>query len=237
MSATRGLNSPIRHASDSYITPDFCVRRFFERYPIPKGATCFDPCAARGGLIQAAATVRPDLRWVANELNPACAEDLRKVAHATIGDFLALTTPPEPADFFIITNPPYSLAESFIKHGLRIAEKSAWLLRLNFLGGGRNEFHRKHNPGIFILPNRPSFNGWGSDACEYGWFLYGDPAVSGRIFYLDETPTVEIAAWNEKARKMYSEDDPKKKKLAKALNSAVKDEGLGSSAWEQGKVA
>jgi hypothetical protein len=173
-------------------------------------------------LIQAAATVRPDLRWVANELNPACAEDLRKVAHATIGDFLALTTPPEPADFFIITNPPYSLAESFIKHGLRIAEKSAWLLRLNFLGGGRNEFHRKHNPGIFILPNRPSFNGWGSDACEYGWFLYGDPAVSGRIFYLDETPTVEIAAWNEKARKMYPEDEPKKKKARKGVLEAAK---------------
>jgi hypothetical protein len=214
MSATKGLKSEIRHAHDEYISPPRAVRRFFERYPFPTGATLFDPCASRGSLITAAATVRTDLKWLANELNPTCAEELRKIVpNAVFFDFLTLPVSEEPSsDITIVTNPPYSLAELFIEHGLKIAKVSAWLLRLNFLGGGRNEFHRRHTPGIFVSPNRPSLNGWGSDACEYGWFVYGDPAVSGRIFYLDETPAEEIEVWNASARKMYPEDNPKFKK-------------------------
>lgn len=205
------------------------MRRFFERYPIPKGSICYDPCAARGSLITEASSPRPDLRWGANELDPACMSDLLKIVpNATNKNFLTIGHSAEPFPATIVSNPPYSLAEEFIEHGAKIAKIGAWLLRLNFFGGGRNAFHRRHNPGVFISPNRPSFNGWGSDACEYGWFVYGDPAVAGKIFYLDETSAEEIAAWNETARKMYPEDDPKLKKRRKEIEASF-DEPLSSA--------
>jgi hypothetical protein len=238
MSASKGLKSPIRHANDSYTSPDWAVKRFFERYPFPKGMACFDPCASRGGLIQAAASVRPDLLWIANELDSACLDDLKKVVpHATVGDFLKIPAPGVPLDMVIPSNPPYCLAEEFIEHGLKIAKIGAWLLRLNFFAGGRNEFQQHHNPGVFILPNRPSFNGWGGDACEYGWFVYGDPEVAGRIQYLDETPDAEIKAWNAAARKMYPEDNPKLKRARKTQGKEpFSSDDFGASLFEQGRV-
>jgi hypothetical protein len=47
------------------------------------------------------------------------------------------------------------------------------LLRLNFLGGAkRTAFLRARPPDIYVLPNRPSFTGHGTDACEYAWFVW-----------------------------------------------------------------
>ena len=47
------------------------------------------------------------------------------------------------------------------------------LLRLNFLGTrGRAAFMRRHPPAVYVLPDRPSFTGKGTDSIEYAWFVW-----------------------------------------------------------------
>ena len=183
---------------------------------------CFDPCASRGSLIRFVRAARPDLtKWLAMEINPNCAGDLATVTglppEAVHGDFLALAKPKTPdKNIFTLSNPPYSLAKEFIEQALSFTERVAYLLRINFLADGRNAragFAEKHKPGVFVLPNRPSFNGWGSDGTEYAWFVFGDPAVAGRWYELGQTSDREIEAWNSAMRKIY----PKPVKKAKGV--------------------
>jgi len=61
------------------------------------------------------------------------------------------------------------------------------LLRLNFLASERRqEWMKTDTPDVYVLPNRPSFRGKGSDATEYAWFVW-DTFSTGRIFILDLT--------------------------------------------------
>lgn len=58
----------------------------------------------------------------------------------------------------IITNPPYSLAEEFLRKSLEIAPVVCFLLRLNFLGSQkRAAFLSKNPPDVYVLSERPSF--------------------------------------------------------------------------------
>lgn len=225
MSATgRGA---IRHKHDEYVTPDWSIERLLERYtPAGPGTVWFDPCASRGELIATAQKLCPaGVRWIANELNPECAEALTSVCGqgaCGIGDFLAMPPPAAPIVDVILTNPPYSKAEEFVEQSLRFARISVMLLRLNFLGGrDRLPFTQRTKPGILTLPNRPSFNGWGSDSCEYGWFVYGDTQLAGSWFPLNNTPEEQIERWNAAARLRYPDENPKlRKQLAAAAEQA-----------------
>lgn len=75
---------------------------------------------------------------------------------------------------FIITNPPFSLAQEFVTHSLEVADETMLLLRLNFLGSQkRKDWWKAHEPdAIFVLSSRPDFTGGGGDSCEYGWFAW-----------------------------------------------------------------
>ena len=209
MSASKGPNSAVRHSNDEYITPSWAVRRFLEAYSIPPTAMLFDPCAARGELIETVKSLLPN-RWLATEINPNHAEALAKVTglppEAVCADFLALPWPAEPDPTVItLSNPPYRYAQEFIGHALTFTKIVAFLLRVNFLadGRGRAGFMNRLNPAIFVLPNRPSFDGRGGDACEYAWFVFGDERIAGCWFELRQTSEAEIKAWNAEARKLY----------------------------------
>lgn len=223
MSRTKGVTSDVRHEHDEYLTPDWSIRRFLEKYRLMPGTVCFDPCASRGSLIQFVRQARPDLaRWLAMEINPHCVAELSKVVglpvEAVHGDFLSLARPavPDPS-IFTLSNPPYSLAQKFVEQGLAFTKRVAYLLRINFLADGRGErngFAEKYNPGVFVLPNRPSFNGWGSDGTEYAWFVFGDPEVAGRWYSLGQTSEEEIKRWNTAMRKIYPKPVKKEKESA-----------------------
>jgi hypothetical protein len=166
-------------------------------------------------LIAVAQSIQPEIRWWGLEINPSCTADLNRVIGGTgvAADFLAMEKPTAPnPGLWIITNPPYRFAQEFVEQASAFAARVIFLLRLNFLADGRGRragFAEKTNPGVLVLPNRPSFNGWGGDACEYGWFVYGDPTLSGRWQELGQTPQEEIERWNAAARKHYPEDNPK----------------------------
>jgi len=220
MSTTKGLNSDVRHSNDEYITPTWSIRRFLEAYPIPTDVMLFDPCAARGELIATVKTVLPN-KWLAAEINPNHAEALGTVTglppEVVCADFLKMPRPAAPDPSVItVSNPPYRYGLEFIDQALAFTKIVSYLLRINFLADGRDRagVMGRLNPALFVLPNRPSFNGYGGDACEYAWFVFGDERIAGRWFELGQTPDVEIKTWNAAARKRYPNEDPKKRKAA-----------------------
>ncbi len=84
----------------------------------------------------------------------------------------------------VVTNPPFTLAMEFVQAALKVLSPSgtcAMLLRLNWLASmKRAEFLSRHCPDVYVLPRRPSFTGGGTDATDYGWFLWRGPGVRER---------------------------------------------------------
>lgn len=181
--------------SEYYPTPGWCVHRFIERATfLPKGAW-FEPCAGNGDIIQGVNDVRPNLiYWHANELRSECEPALQKLANrVTIRDFLQWPVDGPNQFDVIITNPPFSLAMAVIKKSLELADYVAMLLRLNFLGSAdRTPFFKEYMPDLYVIPERPSFDGEGTDSIEYAWFVWSQPEQrkrsKGGIELLDNTP-------------------------------------------------
>lgn len=193
MSATnRGAD---RARLDYYPTPSWAVRRFLEAAPMPAGRWV-EPCAGDGAIIRAVS--RADVEWTAIEIRRECREslDASGATHVIIDDALhdGRRSVTRPRFEVMLTNPPFTLAMEFIEWGFRAANIVAVLLRLNFLASvRRNEFMRRHPPDVFVLPDRPSFTGSGTDSIEYAWFLW--PSVRrrqhGRLAVLPATPRTE----------------------------------------------
>ena len=180
MSATgRGTE---RRESDFYATPSWTVRRLLEapivaRLMGRKRGLILDPCAGDGALIRAARSVLPGYTFSAIELREDMRQPLSQAMQA--GESLAIANYLETdteADY-IITNPPYSLAQEFIVKARHDASCVFMLARLNFLASKlRYSFWKEHRPwGVFVLPNRPSFDDrkpGKTDATEYCWMAF-----------------------------------------------------------------
>lgn len=81
----------------------------------------------------------------------------------------------------IITNPPYNLAEKFLDHSLKLADrKIALLLRLAFLEGvkrNQNVFFKNPPSTVWVFSERITFYPKGivtagSGTTAYGWFVW-----------------------------------------------------------------
>jgi hypothetical protein len=184
--------------SEFYPTPPWVTHRFIERaVSLPKGSW-LEPCAGNGDIIQAVNDViEKPVYWHANEIRSETESDLRKMANqVTISDFIAWETPPpgSPTKFdVIITNPPFSLALPIIKKSLELADYVVVLVRLNFIGSTkRTAFFKEMMPDIYVIPERPSFDGEGADSIEYAWLQWNQPESRKRsrgfIELLGNTP-------------------------------------------------
>lgn len=184
MSATgRGTE---RRESDFYSTPSWAVRRLLEAPIVMRllarrsGGTpglVLDPCAGDGSLIRAARPLLPNYAFSAIELREEMDRPLSRVMQPSesiaITNYLETDTEAD----FILTNPPYSLAQEFIVKARHDASCVFMLLRLNFLASKtRHQFWKEHMPwGIFVLPNRPGFDDrkpGKTDATEYCWMAF-----------------------------------------------------------------
>lgn len=118
--------------------------------------------------------MRDDVHWTALELREECKPVLETVADQVIltDQFLTAQTPLAGMRFEVaVGNPPFSLAQEFILESLKYCDNVLMLLRLNYLGTiERAPWMAKHTPDIYVLPDRPSFTGWGTDSIEYAWF-------------------------------------------------------------------
>ena len=187
-----------RSPADFYPTPSWCVRRLLEAVVLPPGHWV-EPCAGDGAIIRAVNSARDDVTWTANELLGERRGDLAEAVGTSglvrIGSFEA--QPPPTAAEVAITNPPFSLAMPVVEWSLKHANISALLLRLNFIGSAkRAAFMRVHPPDVFVLPNRPSFDGKGTDSIEYAWFVWrrGESRHQGKLMVLPETSKSERSA-------------------------------------------
>jgi hypothetical protein len=173
VSATgRNLVGNERRADDFYSTPAWVTRLIvpilFSHFHDPD---VLDPCAGNGAILSVCESNAGRLRGI--EINSDRASECNYPCF--IGNALGPESWGKPD--LIITNPPYSLALPFIERA--IAEMApcgiaAFLTRLNFLGSQkRAAFHKKHPADIYVLSQRPSFTGGGTDATEYCWMVWG----------------------------------------------------------------
>lgn len=171
-----------------YPTPAWCVTRLLQHVELP-GGDWLEPSAGDGAIIRATTAKRTDINWTAVELRPDARLALQDVVLAEqeysrgpreterviIGDFLRIWTGRDEPFAVALGNPPFSLAAQFVQRALTGAEQVVMLLRLNFLGSSNDRralFEEAGMPDVYVLPERPSFTGGGTDACEYAWMRW-----------------------------------------------------------------
>jgi hypothetical protein len=151
---------------DFFPTPIPVTQAFLAACPLPDGLWC-EPAVGEGHIVNA---VGPRREWATFDVRPVAVPAL-STYHGQL-DFLTL---PEGVRFdVVITNPPFYLAEEFVRKALQHADHVAMLLRLAFLESRRREqFHQEHPSDVYVLSRRPSFMSNGAtDSCAYGWFVW-----------------------------------------------------------------
>lgn len=221
-----------RSDADNYPTPAWPVRRLLEKLPLP-GGPWLEPGGGAGHIIRAVNAVRSDVTWWTAELREECREPLIEAVgspeRVVIGDYLVDPPPvfPGVSRFKVaIGNPPFGLAMAFIEQALAQADIVAMLLRLNFMGSELRWDWMRHYPAdLYVLPNRPSFRGYGSDSIEYAWYVW-EQGKKERTFglhrMLDITPLDERNA--EKPPRMAPV--PKKKFKGKLIGEVPEGGGV-----------
>ncbi len=145
---------------------------------------------------------RLDVRWTALELRAECRPHLELlvprpeiiITDKFVSPGLPEVQKPLHGRRFDVAlgNPPFTLDEEFVEESMKLADTVVMLLRLNFIGSsGRCAFMQKHPPDVYVLPDRPSFDGRGTDSIEYAWFVWQSGARSrdaGRVTVLNTTP-------------------------------------------------
>lgn len=195
-------------AEDYYPTPAWCVDRLLDRIgdrllDSLEDGDALEPTVGDGAIVRAAQawvlrTYRSDarIRWTGVELRRgALAPGTVLHRHVEGVDFRtfenALVWTEGQPYALALGNPSYVIAEDIIRRALSMSVTVAMLLRTGFLGSDeRVEFWRGvgANPGLYVLPDRPSFDGVGTDAATYAWFVWSDDERFRGVHMLDSTP-------------------------------------------------
>lgn len=178
MSATKRTKEERDASHDYYRTPRWCVEAI--KPYLPRGATSFgvelpllDPCAGDGAILDAfcdeETPLESDRILRGFEIQPGLAAKIKPSGHYKGGTFpLAVTVrdalSAEPWDHAgnVVMNPPFNLAEEFIRRAIKEVFPHdgtvTALLRLAFIEGQeRAPFHLEYPSDISVLPKRPSF--------------------------------------------------------------------------------
>lgn len=162
-----------RREGDTYYTPDDVAARCVRAIPGGvRGLRVWEPHAGGGAF--ARALVSAGAAWVlATDVDPeAVGRRCGTAGERPVGDFLTsdLATQVD----WIVGNPPFTDAEAHVRHALALAPGVAFCLRFAFLESKkRAAFWREHPPAaVFVLSERPSFTGGGTDSAAYGFFVW-----------------------------------------------------------------
>jgi hypothetical protein len=157
-----------REALDFYKTPEAAVKSLFSRLSVAPDAVAFEPCL--GG--QDIAAFFPCDTVYYCELQEGV-------------DYLS--DKEMPLVDLLVTNLPFTYAQEFIEKSFtHTTGVIAYFLRLNFLGSRkRKEWWLKYPvTHLYVLSQRPSFTGQGTDATEYAWFVW-ERSKHGKVKVLD----------------------------------------------------
>lgn len=164
----------IRKTADFYATPEKTIHTFLDNYNLKDG-NILEPTAGNGNIVKVIREREP--HYITSiEIRKEEYNNLSKYSNEVIiTDFLNW----QPTDTYktIITNPPYSIAQEIIEKCFEIANEDTemiMLLRTAFLESKkRYSFWQKHPlNGLYVLSQRPSFTGKGTDATSYSWFIW-----------------------------------------------------------------
>jgi hypothetical protein len=178
---------------DNYETPEWVVDALFKHLAvvIPKPKVVLEPCAGRGAVIKVIQRYYPEANFIGVEPDASRCAKLRDLENTCVRESsfeACLAQDPSLNPDLVITNPPYSQSNKLVPLFVNAFPHAtvAILLRLNWLGAAkRKEFHQSNPAQILILPQRPSFDGVGTDATEYAWYLYNKYAKAGQWQMLD----------------------------------------------------
>ncbi len=192
-----------RHAladrkDDLYETPAVAVRALLRVEPTLRTMQhVWEPCAGRGAIARELAAAGHEV--TAYDLVPHAGAD---AGILTPIDFLLEHRAPGGVDL-IVTNPPYKLADSFIRHGILLVPRVIVLLRLMALeGANRSDLIDNHLvrvwAGIERLPTMHR-EGWegprmSNSGAPFAWFVF-EAASRG-----DRPVELRRMSWREKAQ-------------------------------------
>jgi len=175
--------------NDAYFTPDWVVQLALREIvplvcPIPNSV--LEPGAGKGAFVRQLRQSYPHVSITAVDIEPYDWPEANQSIH---DDFM--TTQLGRYDL-AIGNPPFSLAMPFINRCLGCSRTTVLLLRQGFLSSAkRNRFFRMHAPSdVFIMPNRPCFDGQNTDSADYCFACWGRAGEGTRLFWL---PTLPVA--------------------------------------------
>lgn len=173
VAATRRPGQGPRPISDFYPTPSACTRALMARLDPPRDTLIDEPAAGDGAIVRELRalgypTVASDVydHRAPAELDIASGVDFFSLRHARAG--------------WLITNPPFSLAEPFLRHALGIGYRViALFLPLGFLAASsRRDVTTGGCLGkVLILQPRPTLYPAGyargnSGTVHYAWMIW-----------------------------------------------------------------
>ena len=170
-SAKRGRE---RNQDDLYETPYWLTEAVMptlrDRITTFEGRI-LDPCAGNGRITKVLERYFGDTHEIVSmDLNPRSflthCGDFLEADVSTLGRFDA-----------IVFNPPFSLAERFIRKAFELSSTTGVVMsleRVNFFGSkSRSEWFKSYCPSIAASPRRASFLPTKqADSIEYGWFYW-----------------------------------------------------------------
>lgn len=175
---------------DRYDTPTSAVRTFLRAWTettmeiegLWDAHAVWEPAAGAGNMLAPLRETFPDADVIGTDIEPRC-------AGVRLRDFL--DTWDIRADV-IITNPPFRLAEQFVRHALDVVADDGWVvmfLRAGFLESKqRRNFFEEHMPEqVWFLRSRPRFtgpntDGESTDMALYAWFIWRRSTLTPLFF-------------------------------------------------------
>ncbi|GGR31300.1 SAM-dependent DNA methyltransferase [Deinococcus ruber] len=165
-----------REGTDYYPTPADVTHALLDYLSLPAGTRVWEPACGEGHMAEVLKE-----RGLKTHVT-----DLHDRGYGRGGvDFLA--TPAPVIVEWIITNPPFSLAEAFIRHALSLELPFALLLKGQFWHAARRRtLFEEHRPShVLPLTWRPDFlmgRKGGSPTMEAAWTVWGASPAQSTVF-------------------------------------------------------
>lgn len=166
---SRALATVERRPLDAYYTPDDLAHFLVGLLPLDAGPIV-EPSVGGGAFVRA---IRAHAHLPTYVIGFDVDEDAAGLALCNAGvamDYLDWLGDVE----WTVGNPPYRHAEAHARHALTTSRNVAFLLRLGFLESAKRYPFWQEHPArkVWVLAERPSFTGGGTDSAAYGFFWW-----------------------------------------------------------------
>jgi hypothetical protein len=167
-----------RHYTDPRVAAA-CIAKLIEYGDLTNGDRVLDPCVGRGAFANAVKSAFPTCQVTTIDIDPEVPADI-------YSDYRTVPWPAKPAFDLVATNPPFSLATTFIELSVSRVKSTgtvALFLLLQFLGSKERKtfFDQFPTSSVDLIRPRPSCSDDGaSDMREYALFRWVKEDLAGR---------------------------------------------------------